>query len=89
MTADKTKKEYLMEVDVVIKRYNIRKLGRPEPSYGVSTDGQENKCHVELQGLGRTFGCEKTVTHDMKNILFLVLNKLPREEPNHYANPQC
>lgn len=44
----------LVEVDVIVKRYNIGQLGRPEPSYGVSADGQEYKCHVELQGLSPT-----------------------------------
>jgi hypothetical protein len=80
---------YLMEVDVIVKRYNIGQLGRPEPSYGVSANGQEYKCHVELQGLSPAFGCGKTVTHYMESILSLILNKLPREEPNHDAYPQC
>lgn len=80
---------YLMEVDVVIERYNIRQLGRPEPSYSVSANGQEYESHVELQSLSRTFGRGKTVTHNVKSIFLLVLNKLPCKQPNHYANPQC
>lgn len=78
-----------MKVDVIIERCNVSQLGGPEPSYGISADGQEYKCHVELQSLSRTFSREKTVTHDLKCIFVLVLNKLPREQPNHYGNPQC
>lgn len=78
-----------MKVDVIIERCNVSQLGGPEPSYGISADGQEYKCHVELQSLSSTFGREKTVTHDMISIFPLVLDELPRKQPNHSRNPQC
>lgn len=42
---------YLVKIDVVVKRNNTSELGGPEASNGVSTDGKEYKCHVELKSL--------------------------------------
>ena len=75
---------YLMKVDVIIERCNVRQLGGPKPRYGISADGKEYKCHVELECFSSTFGREETVTHDMISIFSLVLDELPRKQPNHH-----
>ena len=79
---------YLMKVDIVVKRYKVGKLGGSEPSDCVSTHGQENESHVELESLSRTLGCAETITHDFEGILLRVLIELPCEQPNHDQNPQ-
>jgi len=78
-----------MKVDVIIERGNRRQVGGPEPRDGISADGKEYKCHVELECLSSTFGHQETVTHHMISIFALVLYELPHKQPNHDGNPQC
>lgn len=76
-----------MKIDIVVKRYKISQPSRPYPSDGISTYGQQNDSHVELQGLSRTLSREKTVAHDLVGVRVLVLEELPREKPDQDHNP--
>ena len=78
---------YLMKIDIVVKWYKISQPGRPYPSDGISTYGQQNDGHVELQSLSRTLSRKKTVAHDLVRCLALVLEEFPREKPNHDRDP--
>lgn len=78
---------YLVKIDIVVEWYKISQPGRPYPSDGISTYGQQNDSHVELQGLSRTLSRKETVAHDIVGLLMLVLEELPREKPNQYHGP--
>jgi hypothetical protein len=50
------KTSYLVEVEIIIKGDQVTKAGGAKPCQGVATNREEDKCHIQLQSLGCTFG---------------------------------
>lgn len=78
-----------MKINVVIKRNHYSQLGlASKPSNGISTNGQENEGHVELECLGGALSGGDTVPHDIEHRPILVLNELPGKEAGADGEPQ-
>ena len=82
------KSDYLVEINVVVERYDVAELGSAsQPCDGVSADGEEDDGHVELEGLGGAFGGGDAVAHDVEDGAVLVLDEFPGEKAGADSEP--
>jgi hypothetical protein len=79
---------YLVEVDVVVKGYDLPERRRPERSQRVPADGQQNERHVELKRLGGALGDADAVAHDLERGAALILLELVHEQADVDSKPQ-
>lgn len=79
----------LVQVEAVIEGEDIAEEGGAKPGDGVPADREENKRHVELEGLGCALGGAHAIAHHLETIAMLVLQKLPHEQTCHGSYPQA